>query len=74
MDILKIREKNQTDDDNRSSVVTYIVDKDNNLLCYTEWLNDGGEVVDSVLRDKDGYSLESPVLIQEVREVVTSDS
>ena len=46
--------------------VTYTLQDDVSTFYYKEWLNDGGEVVDFVIRDKDGYEIDDPALLDEV--------
>ena len=36
--------------------VTYTLADDISPFYYKEWLNDSGHVIDSILRDKDGYA------------------
>ena len=46
--------------------VTYTLCDDVSTFYYKEWLNDGGEVVDFVIRDKDGNEIDDPDLLDEV--------
>jgi hypothetical protein len=49
---------------------TYILQDDNGKLVYKEWIDEKGEVVDSVLRDKDGYTIEDWELYDKVQNFI----
>ena len=49
---------------------TYILQDDNGKLVYKEWIDEKGEVVDSVLRDKDGYAIEDWELYDKVQNFI----
>lgn len=51
---------------------TYILQDDNGKLVYKEWIDEKGEVVDSVLRDKDGYAIEDWELYDKVQNFIDS--
>jgi len=51
---------------------TYILQDDNGKLIYKEWIDEKGEVVDSVLRDKDGYAIEDWELYDKVQNFIDS--
>ena len=58
---------------NKESVVTevtYTLADNTSLFYYKEWLNDSGKVIDFVLRDKDGYEIDDPALLEEVQNFV----
>lgn len=46
---------------------TYILQDNHGKLIYKEWLDETGEVIDSVLRDKDGYAIEDWELFDQVQ-------
>ena len=50
--------------------VTYTLADNTSLFYYKEWLNDSGKVIDFVLRDKDGYEIDDPALLEEVQNFV----
>jgi len=50
--------------------VTYTLADDISPFYYKEWLNDSGKVIDSILRDKDGYKIDDPALLEEVQNFV----
>ncbi len=50
--------------------VTYTLADDISPFYYKEWLNDSGKVIDSILRDKDGYEIDDPALLEEVQNFV----
>lgn len=41
-------------------------DSNGATITYIEWTNDGGEIVDSVVRDKDGYEIDNPALVEKI--------
>ena len=46
--------------------VTYTFQDDVSTFYYKEWMNDAGEIVDFVIRDKDGHEIDDPELLDEV--------
>ena len=48
--------------------VTYTFQDETGAFFYKEWLNDSGKVIDSLMRDKDGYQIDDPVLLEQVQE------
>ena len=50
--------------------VTYTFQDDVSTFYYKEWMNDAGEIVDFVIRDKDGYEIEDPALLEQVQDFV----
>jgi len=49
---------------------TYIIQDDKGKIIYKEWVNDSGKVIDSTLRDKDGYEIDDPELYDQVMEFI----
>jgi hypothetical protein len=49
---------------------TYILQDNHGKLVYKEWLDETGEVIDSVLRDKDGYAIEDWELFDQVQKFI----
>lgn len=46
---------------------TFILQDSEGKLIYKEWLNEKGKVIDFQLRDKDGFSIDDPALVEEVQ-------
>jgi len=53
--------------------VTYTLQDDLSAFYYKEWLNDSGKVIDSILRDKDGYEIDDPILLEEVQQFIDNN-
>lgn len=49
---------------------TYFIQDNQGKIVYKEWVNDSGKVIDSTLRDKDGYEIDDPELMEQVQEFV----
>ena len=49
---------------------TYTLQDDHGKLVYKEWIDDQGKVIDSVLRDKDGYEIEDFELFDQVQKFI----
>ena len=52
--------------------VTYTLQDKTSVFYYKEWLNDSGKVIDCLIRDKDGYEIDDPLLFEEVQEFIDS--
>ena len=52
--------------------VTYTLQDEISAFYYKEWINAEGDVVDSVLRDKDGYQIDDPSLLERVHDFIDS--
>jgi hypothetical protein len=52
--------------------VTYTLQDKTSVFYYKEWLNDSGKVIDCLMRDKDGYEIDDPLLFEEVQEFIDS--
>ena len=50
---------------------TYFIQDDQGKIVYKEWM-DGYKVIDSALRDKDGYEIDDPELLEQVQEFIDS--
>ena len=48
--------------------VIYTLQDDTGSFFYKEWLNESGKVIDSLMRDKDGYQIDDPALLEQVQE------
>ena len=46
---------------------TFILQDSECKLIYKEWLNEKGKVIDFQLRDKDGFSIYNPALVEEIQ-------
>ena len=46
---------------------TFILRDSEGKLIYKEWLNEKGKVIDFQLRDKDGFSIDDPALVEEIQ-------
>jgi len=53
--------------------VSYTLQDDLGAFYYKEWLNDSGKVIDSILRDKDGYEIDDPNLLEEVQQFIDNN-
>lgn len=53
---------------------TYIFQDETGPFYYKEWTDEEGRVVDSILRDKDGYEINDPLLLDEVYEWFNSQA
>ena len=51
---------------------TYTLQDETSVFYYKEFINSKGKVVDSFLRDKDGFEIDDPILLEEVEEFVDS--
>ena len=51
---------------------TYTLQDETSVFYYKELINSKGKVVDSFLRDKDGFEIDDPILLEEVGEFVDS--
>ena len=47
---------------------TFILQDSEGKLIYKEWLNEKGKVIDFQLRDKDGFSIDDPELVERIQE------
>jgi hypothetical protein len=52
--------------------VVYTLQDDVSAFQYKEWRNDSGKVIDAVLRDKDGFEIDDPSLLETVEEYLDS--
>ena len=53
-------------------IKTFDEDGNEQTLIYKEWINGGGEVVDSVVRDEDGYEIDNHVLTEEIWDFINT--
>ena len=51
---------------------TYTLQDETSVFYYKEFINSKGKVVDSFLRDKDGFEIDDPILLEEVEEFIDS--
>ena len=63
MELLKKEEVNVIEN-------TYTLQDETSVFYYKEFLNSKGKVVDSFLRDKDGFEIDDPILQEEVEEFI----
>lgn len=49
---------------------TYLFKDETGVFVYKEWLDSCGRCMDSVLRDKSGYEIDDPALLERVWEAV----
>jgi hypothetical protein len=63
MELLKKEEVNVIEN-------TYTIQDETSVFYYKEFLNSKGKVVDSLLRDKDGFEINDPILLEEVEEFI----
>jgi hypothetical protein len=63
MELLKKEEVNVIEN-------TYTLQDETSVFYYKEFLNSKGKVVDSLLRDKDGFEINDPILLEEVEEFI----
>jgi hypothetical protein len=63
MELLKKEEVNVIEN-------TYTLQDETSVFYYKEFLNSKGKVVDSFLRDKDGFEIDDPILLEEVEEFI----
>jgi len=52
--------------------VTYTLQDEISVFYYKEWINAEGKVIDSVLRDKDGYQIDDSDLLERVYNFIDS--
>lgn len=52
--------------------VTYTLQDEISVFYYKEWINAEEKVIDSVLRDKDGYQIDDPALLERVYDFIDS--
>lgn len=52
--------------------VTYTFQDEISTFYYKEWINAEEKVIDSVLRDKDGYQIDDPALLERVYDFIDS--
>lgn len=50
--------------------ISYTLQDDVSPFHYKEWLNAKGQVIDFVLRDKDGFEIDDPELLERVQEFI----
>ena len=50
--------------------VTYTLQDKTSVFYYKELIDSKGKVVDAFLRDKDGFEIEDPILLEEVEEFI----
>ena len=65
MELLKKEEVNVIEN-------TYTLQDGTSVFYYKEFINSKGKVVDAFLRDKDGFEIDDPILLEEVGEFVDS--
>jgi hypothetical protein len=63
MELLKKEEVNVIEN-------TYTIQDETSVFYYKEFINSKGKVVDSFLRDKDGFEIDDPILLEEVEEFI----
>jgi uncharacterized protein YycO len=51
---------------------TYTIQDEVDTFIYKEWRNDSGKVIDAVLRDKDGFDIDDPVILEMIEEYLSS--
>ena len=51
---------------------TYTLQDGTSVFYYKEFINSKGKVVDAFLRDKDGFEIDDPILLEEVGEFIDS--
>lgn len=51
--------------------VVYTFQDETSAFYYKELINAQGEVIDSLLRDKDGYQIDDPALLERVWDFIT---
>ena len=66
MELLKKEEVNVIEN-------TYTLQDGTNVFYYKEFINSKGKVVDAFLRDKDGFEIDDPILLEEVEEFVDNN-
>lgn len=49
---------------------TYTLKDEVSILYYKEWMDEKGNLVDSLLRDKDGHEIDDPILQHRVWELI----
>ena len=52
---------------------TYTLQDGTSVFYYKEFINSKGKVVDAFLRDKDGFEIDDPILLEEVEEFVDNN-
>ena len=52
---------------------TYTLQDETSVFYYKEFINSKGKVVDAFLRDKDGFEIDDPILLEEVEEFVDNN-
>ena len=50
--------------------VAYTLQDDISSFYYIEWVDNHGDVYDTILRDKDGFTIDDPALLEEVQNFV----
>ena len=65
MELLKKEEVNVIEN-------TYTLQDETSVFYYKEFINSKGKVVDSFLRDKDGFEIDDPSLLENVQEFIDS--
>jgi|688.fasta_scaffold175566_5 hypothetical protein len=65
MELLKKEEVNVIEN-------TYTLQDKTSVFYYKEFINSKGKVVDSFLRDKDGFEIDDPSLLENVQEFIDS--
>ena len=50
---------------------TYVLQDENGKIFYKEWESEG-KIIDSVMRDKDGFEIDDPELLEQVQEFIDS--
>ena len=65
MELLKKEEVNVIEN-------TYTLQDETSVFYYKEFINSKGKVVDAFLRDKDGFEIDDPSLLEEVEEFIDS--
>jgi len=52
---------------------TYTLQDETSVFYYKEFLNSKGKVVDAFLRDKDGFEIDDPILLEEVEKFIDNN-
>jgi hypothetical protein len=48
---------------------TYVLQDENGKIFYKEWESEG-KIIDSAMRDKDGFEIDDPELVEQVQEFI----
>jgi len=66
MELLKKEEVNVIEN-------TYTLQDETSVFYYKEFLNSKGKVIDAFLRDKDGFEIDDPILLEEVEKFIDNN-